>query len=174
MLTALTHFWKIILRLSLKIWSIKFICITPLAEVFLVSNLHPSCYLQRHLPLEISKKRKDIRTKQLAQDDCVWTPSGPIKLIQGLYTLNSSNSMTFHDFFHYLFQFSMTLDLPVAFKKFQKNPCFRVFFDITQFNRHNLCLCQSLCPSCLLNVDNAQTSTEINLTNKTLNFLEFP
>ena len=35
-------------------------------------------------PLEIAKKRNDIKTKQLGQDNCAWTPSTPIKLIQGL------------------------------------------------------------------------------------------
>ena len=41
----------------------------------------------------------------------------------------SSNSMTFHDFFHGLFQFSMTLGRAVTLKNFHKYPCFRAFFD---------------------------------------------
>ena len=69
-------FLEINLWPSLQIWSIKFICITLLAEVFLVS----------HLPIATPSPRnfQDIETKQLAQDDCAWTPSTPIKLIQGL------------------------------------------------------------------------------------------
>ena len=36
--------------------------------------------------------------------------------------------MTFHDFFHDIFQFSMILGLAVTFENFQNYPCFRVFF----------------------------------------------
>ena len=44
--------------------------------------------------------------------------------------LSSSNSITFYDFFHDLFKFSMTLGLVVIFKNLQNFPCFSIFFHI--------------------------------------------
>ena len=52
--------------------------------------------------------------------------------------LSSSNSMTFHGFFHDLFKFSKTLGLVVTFRNFQDFPCLGVFFDLKQFKRHKL------------------------------------
>ena len=52
--------------------------------------------------------------------------------------LSSSNSMTFYDFFHDHFKFSMTLGLAVIFKNLQNFPCFSIFFDLKQFNRNKL------------------------------------
>ena len=49
--------------------------------------------------------------------------------------------MTFQDFFHDLFKFSMTLGLVITFKNFNNFPSLGVFFDFKQFNRHKL-----LCP----------------------------
>ena len=49
----------------------------------------------------------------------------------------------FHDFFHDLFKFSMTLGLAVTFKKFQNLPCFKVFFYLKQFNSHQLWYAQN-------------------------------
>ena len=44
--------------------------------------------------------------------------------------LSSSNSMTFHDFFHELFKFSMTIGLAVTLQNIQTFPCFRLLFDL--------------------------------------------
>ena len=46
--------------------------------------------------------------------------------------------MTFHDFFHDLFKFCKTLGLAGQFQKFKNFPCFTVFLDLKQFNRHKL------------------------------------
>ena len=52
--------------------------------------------------------------------------------------LSCSKSMTFHDFLHDLFKFSKTMNSDVSFKNSKTFPCFRVFFDLKQFNRHKL------------------------------------
>jgi len=51
--------------------------------------------------------------------------------------LSSLNSMTFHEFFHDLFKFSMK-GYAVNFKNFQNYSCFKVFFNFKQFNRKTL------------------------------------
>ena len=61
------------------------------------------------------------------------------KPLQGVHTfLSSSNSMTFHGFFHDLFKFSMTLGSVATFENFQSFPCFSIFFDHKQFKRNKL------------------------------------
>ena len=52
--------------------------------------------------------------------------------------LSSSNSMNFQDFLHDLFKFSKTMGSAVSFKNSTTFPCFRVSFDLKQFNRHKL------------------------------------
>ena len=56
-------------------------------------------------------------------------------LTQGSY---SFERFKFRGFFHDLFKFSIIIGLAVTFKNFQNFPCFRVFFDLKQFNRHKL------------------------------------
>ena len=58
-----------------------------------------------------------------------------------------SELFKFHDFFHDLFKFSMTvyIGLAVTFQNFQNFPCSRVFFGLTQLNRHELCRCPPKC-----------------------------
>ena len=56
-------------------------------------------------------------------------------LTQGSY---SFERFKFCGFFHDLFKFSIIIGLAVTFKNFQNFPCFRVFFDLKQFNRHKL------------------------------------
>ena len=59
------------------------------------------------------------------------TPNKYILLCNRVCTLlSASNSMTFHDFFHHLFTFSM--------KKCSKHSLFQGIFDLKQFNRHKL------------------------------------
>ena len=59
--------------------------------------------------------------------------------------------MTFHDFFHDLFKFSMTLGLVITFKNFNNFPSLGVFFDFKQFNRHKLTgVHQNTCRLCCL------------------------
>jgi len=55
--------------------------------------------------------------------------------------------MTFHDLFHDLFLFSMTLSLTVTFENSQNYPCFRVKFALF-FAISGLCqnMCSSNCP----------------------------
>ena len=53
--------------------------------------------------------------------------------------LSSSNSMTFHDFFHDFFEFFKTLRLAVSFT------CFRAFFDLKQFNRQTQSFNKNAC-----------------------------
>ena len=45
--------------------------------------------------------------------------------------LSTSNSMTFHDFFHDLFKFLKTIGLAFSFKDFKTSPCFRVFLTLS-------------------------------------------
>ena len=88
--------------------------------------------------------------------------------------LSSSNSMTFHDFFHHLFTFSMALCLAITFKKVQNIPCFRVFFDLkyslayTNSGVHkNACLSPALFNySTLSYIDLALSSAVTNVANK--------
>ena len=71
----------------------------------------------------------------------------------------------------------MSLGLAVIFEYFQKLPCFRVFFDLTQFNRQKL-----WCPlkSMLFNYSSLSyivlplTSAVSNLSDITLTFHDFP
>ena len=53
--------------------------------------------------------------------------------------------MTFHDLFHDLFKFSITLRLAVTFKNFQTFPYFRVFFDLAQLTGKKLGVHQNVC-----------------------------
>ena len=97
-------------------------------------------------------------------------------MYQGSY---SFELFKFHDFFHDLFKFSITLGLAVTFENFQNFPCFRVFFYLKQFNRHKL-WCPPKCVPfalfnysclhyCILNCPSAVT----DLWNKTLIFHGF-
>ena len=52
--------------------------------------------------------------------------------------LSSSNSMTFHGFFHDFFKISMTLGSVVTFENFKTFPGFSIFFVLKQFNRNKL------------------------------------
>ena len=91
--------------------------------------------------------------------------------------LSSSNSMTFHDFFHDLFKISMTLVSVVTFKYFQNFPSFRVSMDLTQFNRHKLqCPLQSMSFSYspLSYIVHTLTSAVFNLSSRTEIFHDFP
>ena len=58
--------------------------------------------------------------------------------------LSSSNSMTFRDFLHDLFNFSKTMGSAVIFKNSKTFPCLRSIFDHKQFNRHQL-WCPPIC-----------------------------
>ena len=42
----------------------------------------------------------------------------------------------FHDFFHDLFYFSITLGLAVTFETFENFTCFSIFLALKQFNRN--------------------------------------
>ena len=84
------------------------------------------------------------------------------------FALFMPNSMTFHHFFHDLFKFSKTLGLAVSFKHFKNFPCFRVFYDVKQFNRHKLwCLPKSM-PfamfNCLVICSNSFIKQNFNFT----------
>ena len=59
--------------------------------------------------------------------------------------LISSYSMTFHNLFHDLFKFSITLRLAVTFKNFQNFPYFRVFFDLAQLTGTKFGVHQNVC-----------------------------
>ena len=69
-------------------------------------------------------------------------------LTQGSY---SFECFKFRGFFHDLFKFSIILGLAVTFKNFQNFPCFRVFFDFKQFNRHKLWCPPKCMPLALFN-----------------------
>ena len=92
--------------------------------------------------------------------------------------MSSSNSMTFHDFFHDLFKFFKTLGLAVRFK-IKTFTCFRAFFDLKQFNRHKVCRSPKCVSFTLLNYSSLShiflpLSTAVNnLSNKTLSFYNF-
>ena len=87
--------------------------------------------------------------------------------------------MTFHDFFHDLFKFSKTLGLAVSFKNFKKFPCFRVFYDLKQFNRYKLWCLPKYMPFALFNYPSlsyivlALSSALTHLSNKTLILHDF-
>ena len=89
--------------------------------------------------------------------------------------LSSSNSTTFHDFF----KFSKTLGLVVTFKKFKNFPCFRVVFDLKQFNRHKLWFPPKCMPFAQFNYSSlsyivlALSSEVTKLPKKTLIFHDF-
>ena len=93
--------------------------------------------------------------------------------------MSSLNSMTFHDIFHHLFKFSNTLGLAVTFTNFKNVPCFRVFLDLKEFNRHKLWGSQKWVPFALFNYSSlsyivlALSSAETNLSNKTLILYDF-
>ena len=59
--------------------------------------------------------------------------------------------LKFHDFFHHLFTFSMTLCFAVTFKNVQNIPCFRVFFALNSSTDTNSGVHQNVCLSrCLI------------------------
>ena len=82
--------------------------------------------------------------------------------------------MTFHDFFHDLFKISKTLGLVVAFKNLKHFPCFRVFLDLKEFNRHKLWCSQKCVAFALFNYSSssfivlALSPAVTNPSNKTL------
>ena len=88
--------------------------------------------------------------------------------------------MTFNDFFHDLFKFSMTLGLVVTFQNFHSFPSLVVFFDFNQFNRHNLGCPPKYVPFALFNYSSvsyivlALSSVVTKPPNKTLIFHDFP
>ena len=93
---------------------------------------------------------------------------------------SSSNSTTFHDFFHDLFKFSKTLGLVVSSTEKIKNfPCFRVFLDLKQFNRHKRWCPPQRVPFALFNYSSlsysvlALSSAVTYLLNETLIFHDF-
>ena len=57
---------------------------------------------------------------------------------QGWYSFEFFKFMTFHDFFHDLYKFSMTLGLAATLNNSQNFPFFRVFFALTQYNKQTL------------------------------------
>ena len=87
--------------------------------------------------------------------------------------------MTFHDFFHDLFKFSMTLGLVVTFKNFHNFPSLGVFFDFQQLNRHKLWCPPKYVPFALFNYSSlsyivlALSSVVTKPPNKTLLFHDF-
>ena len=94
--------------------------------------------------------------------------------------------MTFHDFFLDLFKFSITLGSAVTFENFQNFPCFRVLFDLKQFNRHKLWCPLKWVPFALFNSSSlhyvyiivsyivlALSPAVTDLSNKTLIFHDF-
>ena len=92
-----------------------------------------------------------------------------------LFQLSSSNSMTFHYFFHDLSKFSMTLGLAATLKIFQDFPCFRVFFDLTQCNRQTLVF-NKMCAICTVFKITLCLSLSLlrNLQRPTTKFYDFP
>ena len=98
--------------------------------------------------------------------------------------------MTFHDFFHDLSKFSLTISLHVAATlEISKNcPCFRVFFDLTQYNGQTavsnkmcaICTVQLLLSylslPCHLQLTNLSTKTLIShyFPGPTIKFHDFP
>ena len=85
----------------------------------------------------------------------------------------------FHDFFHDLFEFSMTLSLAVSFKNFKNFPCFRVFFDLNSLTDINSGVNQNACRVyCLITPLYLALSLPchlwlLTLQNKTLIFHDF-
>ena len=59
--------------------------------------------------------------------------------------------MTFHDFFHDLYEFSMTLGFVIAFTHFHRFPSLGVFFDFKKF-RHKLWCPPKYVPFVLFNL----------------------
>ena len=89
---------------------------------------------------------------------------------QGLYSFELSK---FHDF-PGLFEFPKTLGLAVTLKNFKNFPCFRVFLDSKQFNKHKLWCSPKCVPFGLLkNPFYAFSSAVTNLSNKILIFHDF-
>ena len=87
----------------------------------------------------------------------------------------------FHDFFHDLFQFSMTLGIAVTFKNVENYPCFRAVFDLIHNLQQITLWCPPKCvPFELLNCLSLSnfvlvfTSAVTNLTNTTSIFYDFP
>ena len=93
--------------------------------------------------------------------------------------LSSLNSTIFHDFFHDLYKFSMTLGLVVTFKNFHSFPSLGVFFDLKQFNIHRLWCLPKCIPFALFNYSSlsytvlALSSAVTKLLNKTIIFHDF-
>ena len=80
--------------------------------------------------------------------------------------------LKFHDFFHHLFTFSMTLCFAVTFKNVQNIPCFRVFFALNSSTDKLWCppKCVSFALfnySTLSYIDLALSSAVTNVANKT-------
>ena len=93
--------------------------------------------------------------------------------------LSSSSSIIFHDFFHDLYKFSMTLGLVVTFKNFHNFPSLGVFLDLKQFNRHRHWCLPKCMPFAQFNYSSlsyivlALSSAITKLFNKTLIFHDF-
>ena len=89
--------------------------------------------------------------------------------------------MSFHDFFHGLFKFSMALGLVVTFKNFHNFPSLGVFFDLKQLNRHRLWCLPKWVPFAFFNYSSLSyivlalpsAVTTGKLLNKTLIFHDF-
>ena len=72
--------------------------------------------LQSHLQQRANIRKKNFQDRKWAN-----------KKVQNTL-LRSSNSMTFHDYFHDPLEFSMAFSLAVTFENFQNFPCFSIYF----------------------------------------------
>ena len=93
--------------------------------------VHPSLDL---MPLFTGMRERSIILSQLERTLLVSNLSLYNYQQQGLYSFELSK---FHDF-PGLFEFPKTLGLAVTLKNFRNFPCFRVFLDFKQFNKHKL------------------------------------